>query len=156
MKKIALALLVTVFTLPASAAWELVWNVQNGGVIRVETSTIQYGNGYIQAHMHTDYTSAINSDTVCYPSGADCQYKKLGEYVIYQFNCANIVRVVLDKNEWDSGPTSENYDPRRSGYNIPEQRPLVAPPQTDAPEGSVYDITNIPSLRAVQSRVCGK
>lgn len=158
MKKF-LALLITAIILPAQAAWVPVWS-DNGGTIYFENSSLQFSgpvtpgtNPFIRATIHTNYQNAINSDRVCYPSGNDCQWKRLNVTVVYDFSCNNIVRLVKEDPQWDSGPTSESYDPRRSGYNIPEPRAHVPAPQPTSPGGQ-YNIGNEPGFMALQAQIC--
>jgi hypothetical protein len=151
MKKIITALLIGV-ACQAQAAWEVVHQANGGGTIYLETGTIEKGNGFLRAWIFTNYAGAINSDRVCYPSGNDCQWKRLNTMVQYDFGCNGAARLVVDKPEWDSGPTSQSYDPR-GGYTIPEPRTHVPAPQP-TPPGGTYNISNDESLLKVQAAVC--
>lgn len=158
MKKLLLVLSAAV-ALPVQAAWVAVWADTRGGIVYYENATVQYsgpvssGNQFLRAHMYTNYMNAINSNVVCYPSGSDCQWKRLNTLVTYDWDCRNTVRLEREVSEWDSGPTSESYDPQRPGYTIPEPKPLVAKPQP-VKTGATYNIANDPSLMAVQAAVC--
>lgn len=160
MKKILLAALLAM-TGTAQAAWVNVWYEQNGGVIYYENASVTFsgnvtpgtGNPFLRATIHTNYQSAINNSVVCYPAANDCQWKRLNTTVTYDWDCMNTVRVHAIDEQWDSGPTSESYDPRRSGYNIPEPRPLVAAPPKVQP-GGLYNIANVPGLLTAQAAVC--
>jgi hypothetical protein len=158
MKKFILALAATTIV-PAEAAWVPAWSIQGGGTIYYDNATMGFsgpvtsGNPFIRATIFTDYGNAINSDQVCYPSGADCQWKKLNILLVYDWDCRNTVRLIYEKTEWDSGPSSQSYDPRRGGYNIPEPRQLVQKPGPVQPGGS-YNIANDRSLMTVQAAVC--
>jgi hypothetical protein len=161
MKKILMALLIAV-TGTANAAWVAVWSEQNGGTIYYENATMQFsgavapgtGNPFIRATIHTNYQNAINNPLVCYPSAYDCQWKRLNVTVTYDWDCMNTVRVEAIDEQWDSGPTSESYDPGRPGYTIPEPRPLVPAPTVQAKKGDRFNIAGIPGLLAMQAEIC--
>lgn len=154
LNKLLTSILLAVVTLPALAAWQVVSSETNGGTIYIETSLIQRGNGFLRAWMYTDYAGAINSDRVCVPSGADCQWKRLNTMVLYDWGCNNVVRLVDERTEWDGGPVSESYDPRRSGYNIPATpRVYVPKPGPQTPGGS-YSLVGEQALQRVQAEVC--
>ena len=157
MKKLLVAaLLAAVGT--ANAAWVQVWSERQGGVIYIENATMQFSgpvqagtNPFIRAHMFTDYSSAINSDRVCYPSGSDCQYKRLNTMTTFDWSCNNVVRLVTATTEWDSGPTSQSWS--RESYTAPAARQLVAAPPS-VQSGGQFNISNDRSLLAVQANVC--
>ena len=155
MKSLILAL-VALSPIVAEAAWVSVWYEPGGGTIYYENSTMQFSgpvaagtNPFIRATIFTDYTGAINSDRVCYPSGGDCQWKRLNVMVTYDWDCRNIVRLNKVNEEWDSGPSSQSYD----RYASPEQRAHVAAPGPIA-TGGQYNISNDTSLMAMQTAIC--
>ena len=140
----------------AQAAWVSVWNERGGGVIYYENASMQFSgpvatgtNPFIRATIFTDYTSAINSDRVCYPSGGDCQWRRLNVTVTYDWSCNNVVRLHQADEQWDSGPTSQSYD----RYASPEPRAHVSAPAPVTP-GATYSITNEPGLLAMQTAIC--
>lgn len=159
MKKILLAMLLAMAG-TANAAWVAVWYERGGGTIYYDNASMQFSgpvtpgtNPFIRATIHTNYQSAVNSDRVCYPSGLDCQWKRLNVTVTYDWSCNNIVRLHWIDEQWDSGPTSESYDPQRSGYNIPEPRQHVTAPTAIA-VGGTYNISNEPGFLAMQAEIC--
>src|SRR5688572_8050182 len=159
MKKYLPALLI-VLTGAVHSAWIAVWAEPNGGgTIYYENSTMQFSgpvtpgtNPFIRATIHTNYQSSINSDKVCYPSANDCQWKRLNVTVTYDWSCNNVVRLVQADEQWDSGPTSQSYDPR-TGYTIPEPRVHVPAPGP-TPPGGTYNISNEPGFLAAQAQIC--
>ncbi len=150
MKKMALTLLLAAVG-SAHAAWQAVWYVKDGGTIYLENASVQRMNGFLRATTFTDYTGAINSDIVCYPAAGDCQWKKLNTTVTYDWGCNNAARLVYEKTEWDSGPSSESFS--RDTYTAPDPRPLVTAPGPIA-VGGTYNISNDQPLLAVQAVVC--
>ena len=157
MKKLLIAaLLAAVGT--ANAAWVAVWAERQGGTIYIENSTMTFSgpvqagtNPFIRAHMYTDYSNAINSDRVCYPSGGDCQHKRLNVMSTFDWSCNNVVRLVRAESEWDSGPTSQSWS--RESYTAAPARQLVPAPER-VQQGGQFNIGNDQSLMAVQAAVC--
>lgn len=159
MKKTLMALLLACAGTTAQAEWRTVWYEPNGGgTIYFEAATMQFSghvthgtNPFIRATIHTDYRNVINNDRVCYPSGSDCQWKRLNVTVTYDWSCNNIVRMHANSEEWDSGPTSESWS--RDGYTAPAIRKHVAAPTPVAP-GVTYNISNEPGLMVAQAAIC--
>ena len=157
MKKILLALLLAV-PVAANATWVAVWGQQGGGTIYLENATMQFSgpvqpgtNPFIRAWIYTDYSSAINSDRVCYPAGGDCQWKRLNVMGQFDWSCNNVVRLVRAETEWDSGPTSQSWS--RESYTSPTPKQHVQAPAS-VQTGGQFNISNDQSLLAVQAAVC--
>lgn len=150
-RKLAALALLALASVPVQAAWVFMYAEPQGGLIYLENASVYRGNGFYRATIYTDYTGAINSDQVCYPNGRDCQYKRLNVMVTYDWGCNNVVRLVVERPEWDSGPVSESFS--REGYTAPAPRVLMPAPQPTAPGGS-YSIVNSRGLLAVQYVVC--
>lgn len=156
MKKLFAALLLTLSSL-AQAAWVNVWSEYQGGSIYLENSTMQFsgpvssGYPFLRVWFFTDYTSAINSDRVCYPSGRDCQWKKLSTLIQADFSCNNFIRVVRVDDEYDDGPTSESWS--RESYTSPAARPKIGRPGP-FPVPQTFNISGDRSLLTLQRAVC--
>lgn len=157
MKKILAALLIAVAG-TANAAWVAVWSEHGGGTIYYENATMQFSgpvqpgtNPFIRTWIYTNYASAINSDRVCYPSGGDCQWKRLNVKGQFDFSCNNVMRLISVDEQWDSGPTSESFS--RDTYTAPAPRQLIAKPNP-TPANSLFNISNDQSLLTLQAAVC--
>lgn len=156
MKKYLLFLSLASLSTITQAEWVAVWSEPGGGIIYYDNASMQFSghttpgtSPFIRATIYTNYMNAINSERVCYPSGNDCQWKRLNVTVTYDWSCNNIVRLHKVDEQWDSGPTSQSYD----RYASPEPRVHVAAPTPPSPGGQ-YSIANDPSLWAMQEAIC--
>jgi hypothetical protein len=156
MKKFLAALLLMAAG-AANAAWVAAWS-DAGGIIYYENTTMSFSgpvqpgtNPFIRATIYTNYQNVINNSNVCYPSASDCQWKRVSTTATYDWSCNNVIRLVTNDEQWDSGPTSESFS--RDTYTAPAQRQYVQAPTPVAP-GGVYNISNLPNFMAVQAVIC--
>jgi hypothetical protein len=159
MYKAFIPLVSALFVNVVYADWELVYSAN--GTLYIDNASIQLsalpnGPSYWQVNVYTDYMNAINDNQVCYPSGGDCQIRKLNESATFQFFCNQQVILIAHQVNWDTGgPISESYNPRTGSYESPtySNTPPVTPPPNVAP-GVAYNITGALGLLAAEKRVC--